>query len=222
MNLPAIAKAQLPAAYEDARVALEKCQRIDECKTWKDKAAAAASYAKQARDESLLKLAMKIKGQASARCGELMREFDKAQGKRNDRPQLVNADGNKLTQREFGERSGLSKREIDTALQISAIPKAERDALIDSNEPPTLKELAAMGTKARPKPLIDLEGRDPADVRLASTAQGALHDFATMAQARAPAAVVRGSFPREMKEMLNNALVTADWCRRLIAELGKR
>src|SRR5262245_38639552 len=44
--------AQLPAAYEAAKDALAKCDQVDECKDWADKAAAIASYARQAHDDT--------------------------------------------------------------------------------------------------------------------------------------------------------------------------
>lgn len=61
MNLPAQItghSASLPATYEAARTALSECARIDECQGWADKAAALASYAKQADDKQLENMAM--------------------------------------------------------------------------------------------------------------------------------------------------------------------
>ena len=67
--LPTItpSQARLPRTYEAAREALATCQDIDECKEWADKAAALASYAKQAEDETLLKMAARIKARATRR-----------------------------------------------------------------------------------------------------------------------------------------------------------
>ena len=48
MSLPSVNGARLPRTYEAARAALAECQQLDECKDWADKAAALASYAKQA------------------------------------------------------------------------------------------------------------------------------------------------------------------------------
>jgi hypothetical protein len=70
------AGARLPAVYEQAVIALTECASIDECKDWADKAAAIASYSKQAGDQRLLNFAMRIKGRAVQRAGELMKEFD--------------------------------------------------------------------------------------------------------------------------------------------------
>ena len=54
------ANASLPVSYENARNALANCQAVDECKEWADKAAALASYAKQADDDELYMMARRI------------------------------------------------------------------------------------------------------------------------------------------------------------------
>jgi hypothetical protein len=63
---------------------LAKCARIDECKSWADRAAALASYAKQADDEQLLNNAKRIKARAIDRMGELGEEIPEQPGKRTD------------------------------------------------------------------------------------------------------------------------------------------
>ncbi len=42
--------ARLPRSYEEAKKAIAECARLDECAEWADKAAAIASYARQADD----------------------------------------------------------------------------------------------------------------------------------------------------------------------------
>jgi len=58
------------------RRALATCERIDECKDWADKAAALASYAKQADDQTLHHLATRISARAIRRAGELLQQFE--------------------------------------------------------------------------------------------------------------------------------------------------
>jgi hypothetical protein len=53
-----------PATYEDAKAALAECVRLVECQDWADKAEALASYANQAQDEELRKMADRIQGAA--------------------------------------------------------------------------------------------------------------------------------------------------------------
>lgn len=74
--LAPIGPARLPETYEAARKALAECSRIDECQDWADKAAALASYAKQADDDSLHKMALRIQARAVRRAGQLLKEFD--------------------------------------------------------------------------------------------------------------------------------------------------
>lgn len=72
--LPVIENAKLPASYEAAKNALAECSRLDECQAWADKAEAMASYARQAKDESLRKMALQIEA-LSYRCmGEILKE----------------------------------------------------------------------------------------------------------------------------------------------------
>jgi hypothetical protein len=65
--LPAITSAKLPASYAAAKVALSECTAIDECQTWADKAEALASYARQAKDDELRKMADRIQARAVRR-----------------------------------------------------------------------------------------------------------------------------------------------------------
>jgi hypothetical protein len=87
MQLPAeiaeaVAAARLPKVYEQAKQALAKCERIDQCKEWADKAAALASYARQAEDVELENNARRIRLKAVRRMGELLREIKPSRGGR--------------------------------------------------------------------------------------------------------------------------------------------
>src|SRR5215475_9614301 len=79
-DLPDIDQARLPAVYEQAREILANCARIDECREWADRMEALGSYARQSKDETLLKHAMRIKARAIERCGEILREIEPARG----------------------------------------------------------------------------------------------------------------------------------------------
>ena len=48
--LACVENALLPETYKHAVDALARCESLDECKSWSDKAAALSSYAKQADD----------------------------------------------------------------------------------------------------------------------------------------------------------------------------
>ena len=79
---PLVAKARLPKSCQEAKKVLAKCERVDECARWADKAAAIASYARQADDFELENYAKRIRARAVRRCGELLRAFDARGGNR--------------------------------------------------------------------------------------------------------------------------------------------
>lgn len=86
---------------------------------WVDKMAALGSYARQAANEDLEKLAYKIHARAIRRCGELMLEIEKAQG--GDRKStgveypLIN------TRTQAAKDAGMSDHQRKQALRIASI-----------------------------------------------------------------------------------------------------
>ena len=70
--LACVENALLPETYKHAVDALARCESLDECKSWSDKAAALSSYAKQADDPELENMARRIRARAVRRCGELL------------------------------------------------------------------------------------------------------------------------------------------------------
>jgi hypothetical protein len=75
-----VAKAPLPATYVEARKALAKCARVDECVKWADKAMASASYGRQMGDAAFQANAQKILDRAIRRGGELLENEKAAKG----------------------------------------------------------------------------------------------------------------------------------------------
>lgn len=156
--LPTIAPAQarLPQTYEAARNALSECQNIDECKDWADKAAALASYAKQAEDETLMKMAARIKARAVRRSGELLQQIGRHS--KGGRPKNGEGDHTVLG---AAREAGMSKHQQVQATRVASVPQAEFDRQVESDTPPTITHLAKQGVK--PRPVVDLKGRDPRD-----------------------------------------------------------
>jgi hypothetical protein len=149
-SLPESSRARLPATYQAAQKAIFKCSRVYECKSWADKAAALASYARQARDHTLRMMAERIQARAVRRCGELLKQVPNGQGSRNQHGQL--RDG-AVTRHKAAVDAGLSERQRVTALRLAALPAPKFEALVESDSPPTVTQLAELGTQSRtPQP----------------------------------------------------------------------
>lgn len=127
--------AQLPRSYSAARQALEQAHAIDECKRWADKATALDSYARQAKDDALQKIAMRIQGRAVRRAGELLREIEPSRGNhwesRRDDTDLS------ISRKAAADAAGLSELQRKTAIRVAGVPEDEFDARIESDNPPT-------------------------------------------------------------------------------------
>ena len=145
-------QANLPRTYEAAKTALAECSALDECKDWSDKAAALASYAKQAQDETLMTMAQRIKARAVRRSGELLKQIE-TQGQRSDL-------GRSTTRSGAAREAGMSGHQQKQAVRIASVPPGEFEAQVESPKPPTLTQLASQGIKPREN-IVDLKGRDP-------------------------------------------------------------
>jgi protein gp37 len=134
----------LPATYQQAKTALAECVRIDECQSWANKAEALASYARQANDNELRRLADRIQARAVHRAGELLKEIPPATGAHRK------SDGaDTLSRKQAAEDAGLSERQRNTALRVASIPRAEFEAAIEAVNPPTVTDLAERGIQER-------------------------------------------------------------------------
>jgi hypothetical protein len=144
----ASARAPLPANYEAARAALAACDDIDECKDWADKAAALASYGRQAKDQDLFRKAHRIQARAVRRIGELIKLIPKASP-----PGVKDKGGHPpLSPRESArQEAGLSEAQVKTAQRVSNVPREDFERQIESANPPTVTELARQGTTPRPQ-----------------------------------------------------------------------
>lgn len=216
-NLPNISKAKLPAIYEGAKTALAECARLDECQAWADKAEALASYAKQAEDSELRAMADRIQARAIRRCGELLREMQPATGAHL--PNIKREGPRPVGRAEAARDAGMSDHQRKQALRVAAVPQPDFDYAVESQEPATVTKLAEMGTQAKPRPAVDLGGRDPAEFAMSTQAQGLVNDAAEDCQHYDPAAVVRGAFPDERKRLLASIITLGKWLVLLREEL---
>jgi hypothetical protein len=141
-DMPPVAKAKLPATYEGAKVALAACSRLDECQDWADKAEALASYAKQAQDEELRKMADRIQPRAIRRCGELLQQIQAASGTRTDLEPGPAAP----TRSQVAREAGLTRHQHHTAVRVARLPDPEFESAVEDDDPATVTALAQRGT----------------------------------------------------------------------------
>jgi len=218
-RFPNTSKARLPAVYEAAKSQLAECSRIDECKDWADKAAAIASYAKQAKDKSLERFALRIKARAIRRAGELLTEFEAAKNQHDAAAKRARTGGGTSTRTEAATAAGMSKRQKDTAIQVANVGDADFDSALGSDNPTTVTELAKLGTKSKPKPLVDLGDIDPCDHRIATDVIGHVSDLAKIATSIDPVAAIRGVREHERGPLLSDVYLAIKWLRRLASQL---
>lgn len=161
-GLPTLADARLPQSYEAAKAALAQCADIDECQDWADRAAALASYARQADDRSLETMAQRIRARAVRRAGELYKQIEPQRGgdRRSDQR---DAAGPLMTRKQAAGDAGMSERQMKTAIRVANVPAERFEEWVESDAPPTLSQLAQQGTKPKARPIVDLQGRDPGE-----------------------------------------------------------
>jgi hypothetical protein len=210
-NLPSIGNAKLPAAYERAKEALSQCSAIDECQNWADKAEALASYAKQAKDDQLRKLADRIQARAIRRCGELLKTFDA----RGDHRRTDVADSS--SQKEAAQKAGLSERQQVTAVRVANIPAEDFEKAVESEDPPTVTELAQAGKKSRLP--VSPTGADLEYFAIATAGQDHLRRFAEFAEQTAPEKVAKGSRRYERKGIRQHIDIIERWMDQLFVQL---
>lgn len=189
--------ARLPAVYSAARDALEKCARIDECREWANKAEALASYAKQSRDKALHHFADRVRARAIRRCGELLNEIEPA--KNQHAGARVDAHPSRT---KASKDAGLSRHQKRTALRVANVPAEEFESAVESDEPPTVTELAERGKK---ESTAHLRGRNPKDFAASTQIQGQLRYFAEDVASWDIDAGLRGAFDDDIVQMRFNA-----------------
>jgi hypothetical protein len=203
-DLPSVTKAKLPASYQDAKTALAECTRIDECQEWADKAEALASYAKQAQDDEMRRMADRIQARAIRRCGELLNAIKAASGARTDLEPGVGTP----TRSGAARDAGLSRHQYHTAVRVSRVPDLEFEAAVEADDPLTVTALADKGRMPR---VDHLKGRDPADFRAATALLGLLHHIARTADDIDIEAAVRGLNGREIDDALASLSSAENW-----------
>ena len=204
-NLPSIAHAKLPKTYEHAKTALEECSNLDECRDWAKKAEALASYAKQAGDDSLRKMADKIQARAIRRCGQLLGEIEANQG---GRPTKLGGAPPQVSRSQAAREAGMSREQKQTALRVANVPTDTFEAAVESDDPPTVTALAHQGRRVS---TAHLRGRDPKEFARATEAQGHVRRLAEFAVSTDPALIARGTLPHERRPMQRHIETILPW-----------
>lgn len=213
-NLPAT-DVRLPVTYEAARQALAECDRIDECKDWSDKAAALASYARQAEDNSLHQLALRIQARATRRCGELLKQIP-----RGDEATRFGRDGGDppVTRARAAAEAGLSERQRKTALRVANVPEADFERQVEGESPPTVTRLAEYGKKA-PKPAAAAGDPPVANEREAAEACSVLRTFAEWCAAHEGAPLARAMTLDASQQLARYVSIVDTWLDRFATNL---
>lgn len=215
MNAPAgavpanidLAAAKLPRTYEQAKQALTACNNIDECKDWSDKAEALASYAKQADDETLFKMARRIQARAVQRCGELLKQIDARGAHRK-------TDGADISsQRDAARDAGLSERQQVTAVRVANVPKEEFEAAVEAEKPASVTKLAEMGKQTREPPPA------PPGFYEATHTMGAIRRLFERCEAHQAAFVAGGVGADEAREMRHVIPEITAWLTAFLSNL---
>lgn len=232
-KLPSIPNAQLPEAYQAATTALAACVQVDECKSWSDKAAALASYARQAQDDQLERMALRIRARASNRATELIRDLPVGKGgdRRSDQslPTVgLISDLPQKTRKEVALEAGFSRGQYEDLVDLAEVPKAEFERLVESDDPPTVTALAERGREVRrerqaterpvPGSTAHLQGRDPEDFKKATALEGAVREAAEEIAALDRSAAVRGCL--DLPELTTNARRLIALCEEVISLAG--
>jgi hypothetical protein len=205
-----IASAQLPATYEQAKIALAAWERIDECWEWANKAEALASYAKMADDDTLRQLADRIQARAVRRMGELLKEYD---GRGGDRTKTDGTVISAPTQKQAAEAAGISERQQVTAVRVANVPDAAFDAAIEGDKPATVTALAEMGKKVRAVPTDDF--------KRATHLIGSVKRFAEFCGENNPQDVAGGVLPAEVATLQAHVATIDAWLDLFIVTLQK-
>lgn len=174
-NLPAVAdsaRMNLPVAYETAKTAIAVCESTDECRTWADKHAALAAYARMRDDRDLHNYALRIQLRAERRWGELDRELypdrhtdnlrqHRAAG--TEKPPISADQKNPEFLQDYRKEAdrfsgggarpepadGTSEYQRKTARRLASIPEETFERQVESPTPPTKTQLAEQGTAKR-------------------------------------------------------------------------
>jgi hypothetical protein len=207
MEQAAAIPVQLPVVYERACQSLAECNAIDECQEWADKAAALASYARQAEDKTLENYAIRIRSRAVKRAGELLKQYD---GRPANASKQTDGDHGLISQRAAAEAAGMSEHQQLQAVRVAKVPVEEFEEQVESEHPPTLTELAEQGKKTAPVPI------KPPGFAEATKFIGELERLHAFLKDNPPDLILAGMKTFEIEDVLPLAASVREWLDLLI------
>jgi hypothetical protein len=215
--LPDIDSARLPQTYRAVQTALAECQRVDECQSWADKAAAMASYARMSKDTALEDMCKRIRARAIRRCGELLQQVQSASGltgKSVGTP-TSSDDGVPIGRGKAAAEAGISPEQQRNAVRIARVPADEFERQVESDSPPTITALAQQGTrhysKPEPAPHDHLAGRSVAEFQEGGKLIGLIDHINARAEEIDLELAFRGLSERERKYIEGSIPKTFEW-----------
>ena len=150
------------------------------------------------------------------RCGVLLQEFEKANGKRTD----LEPSGGEPTRSQAATQAGLSKDQAVNAIRVANVPKEDFEKQVEGEEPPTITNLAEQGTKKRKVvPIYEEQGMTKKAFQAGMHFRGHLSNLAEYTSEFDPQEVADGSLPDERKQILQDIKTIEKYLKKLRAKL---
>jgi hypothetical protein len=205
----------LPVSYEAAKTAIATCARIDECKDWADKAAALRVYAKQSKDKTLENNAIRIRARAVKQCGRLIEAIEPKGGISGKGKSSTG--GGTTSKRKKANGAGLTKHQQDQAVNVARVPDDEFERQIESDKPPSIKDLAKQGVQPHPK----ATGLDRADMKVGQALWALIKNAEREAGKIDVDRALRGMTPKEIEDSIERGDVLKKWLNDVLITMRK-
>lgn len=156
-NLPAVFKRQdapIPEIYEDAKRAIQTCERVVKVKKYERSARALEELGRMAEDHEIIHAARRLRLYAVRKAGEILREYKRDPEKnlpqhRRDGGGPTSGGDHPTTQREAAEEAGFSKHQEVQARRVAQVLAEEFVKAAESDDPPSVTAMAERGMKSR-------------------------------------------------------------------------
>ena len=110
----------------------------------------------------------------------------------------------------------MSKRQQVTAVRVARVPAADFEALIESETPPTITALAALGTDKRPETIV------PPGFADATHVLGIMREFALFCAGRSAVDIGAAILPHEVERLRADRATVDTWLTECFRNLNRR